>query len=449
MTEKLSRKTKIIYGSGDLGFSLTTTIIGAYFLLFLTDVIHLRPAYAGIAILAGKIWDWVNDPIIGHISDRTRSRWGRRRPFLLFGAIPFALAFIMMWYRPPFTTDLALVAYYALAYVVFDAAATFVYMPYFALTPELTDDYDERTALTSYRMFFSIFGSLLSFTIPLMIVGTFTPENASQVMLMSVVFGVMSALPLWLVFFNTREKETYATKEKPKMIPAMKAAFKNRPFVFGAIIYLLTWICMDVIQSVLLFFVKYVLRLEQQSDLVMALIFVTGIIALPLWEYASRKMEKRIAYVVGIAFMATVLIVLITVGPMVPLWMVMVLCVMAGVGVSAAHVLPWAMLPDAIEWDEYKTGERHEGVFYSLITLMKKVASSIAIPLTAVLLDITNYVPNAAEQPASALLGIRLLMGPIPAILLTTAIVFALKYPLDRESYSQVVAELEERRSKA
>ena len=116
---------------------------------------------------------------------------------------------------------------------------------------------------------------------------------------------------------------------------------------------------------------------------------------------------------------------------------------------SAAHVLPWAILPDAIEWDEYKTGKRHEGVFYSLITLMKKVASSIAIPLTAVLLDVTNYVPNALEQPKSALLGIRLLMGPIPSVLLTVAIVFALKYPLNKERYAKVVEELEQRREKA
>ena len=449
MAEKLSRKTKIIYGAGDLGFSLTSTIVGAYFLFFLMDVVHLKPALAGIAILIGKTWDYVNDPLIGHISDRTRSRWGRRRPFLLFGAIPFALAFVMMWYIPPFTSNGALVAYYTLAYVVFDAAATFVYMPYFALTPELTEDYDERTSLTSYRMFFSIFGSLLAFTIPLMIVGTFTLENASRVVLMAVFFGVMSALPLWLVFFNTKERESYISKEKPKMLPALKAAFKNRPFVFGAIIYLLTWICMDIIQAVILFFVKYVLRLEGQSDLVMALIFVTGIIALPLWEYASRRMEKRKAFAVGVAFMAAVLMVLITLGAGAPFWMVVVLCVLAGVGVSAAHVLPWAILPDAIEWDEYTTGERHEGVFYSLITLMQKVASSIAIPLTAVLLDVTNYVPNAAEQPASALLGIRLLMGPIPALLLTIAIIFALKYPLDREGYTKVVAELEARRAKA
>lgn len=448
MHSKLSRATKIIYGAGDLGFSLTTTIIGAYFLFFLTDVVQIKPAVAGIAILIGKTWDYLNDPLIGHISDSTRSRWGRRRPFLLFGAIPFALAFIMMWYKPSFTSNIALAAYYSAAYVVFDAAATFVYMPYFALTPELTEDYDERTALTSYRMFFSIFGSLLAFTVPLMIVGTFTPENAARVLTMAIIFGVISALPLWLVFFNTEERKSFSTLEKPKIIPALKAAFKNRPFVFGAIIYLLTWICMDIIQAILLFFIKYALRLEGQSDIIMALIFITAIFSLPLWEYASRKLGKRYAYAIGVAFWAVVQLVLISIGPSVAFIVVVILCVLAGIGVSAAHVLPWSILPDAIEWDEYHTGERHEGVFYSLVTLMKKVASSIAIPLTALMLEVTNYVPNAVQQPNSAVLGIRLMMGPIPALFLTIAIVFAVKYPLDKEQFTDIVKELEDRREK-
>ena len=448
MNSKLSRTSKIIYGAGDLGFSLTTTIVGAYFLFFLTDVVQIKPAVAGIAILIGKTWDYLNDPLIGHISDSTRSRWGRRRPFLLFGAIPFALAFIMMWYKPPFTSNTALAIYYSAAYVVFDAAATFVYMPYFALTPELTEDYDERTSLTSYRMFFSIFGSLLAFTVPLMIVGTFTPENAARVLTMGIVFGIISALPLWLVFFNTKEREFFSTQEKPKIIPALKAAFKNRPFVFGAIIYLLTWICMDIIQTILLFFIKYALRLEDQSHVIMALIFITAIFSLPLWEYASRKFGKRYAYAIGVAFWAVVQIALISVGSSVSFSMVVILCVLAGIGVGAAHVLPWSILPDAIEWDEYHTGERHEGVFYSLITLMQKVASSIAIPLTAVMLEVTNYVPNAVQQPNSAVLGIRLLMGPIPAILLTIAIIFAIKYPLDKERFTKIVKELEDRREK-
>jgi GPH family glycoside/pentoside/hexuronide:cation symporter len=447
--ENLSRMTKVIYGAGDLGFSLTTTIVGAYFLFFLTDVVGIQPAVAGIAILIGRTWDYLNDPLIGHLSDRTRTRWGRRRPFLLFGALPFALAFMLMWYRPPFESQISLAIYYSVAYVLFDAAATFVYMPYFALTPELTEDYDERTSLTSYRMFFSIFGSLLAFTIPMMIIGTFTPESAARVMLMAVIFGLASALPLWLVFFNTREKEVYISQEKPKMLAALKAALKNRPFVFSAVIYLLTWVCMDILQTTLLFFIKYALHMEAQSDLLMAMIFVTAIIALPFWEFTSRKINKRVAYAFGIGFWAIVQIVLITVGPNVSTPIVYFLCVMAGIGVSAAHVLPWSIIPDAIEWDEYKTGERHEGVFYSLITLMQKIASSIAIPLVGVMLELTHYQANAAQQPQSAVLGIRLLVGPIPAILLTIGIIFALKYPLGREQFTSIVEELQARREKA
>jgi glycoside/pentoside/hexuronide:cation symporter, GPH family len=449
MKEILSRKTKLIYGSGDLGFSLTTTIIGAYFLFFLTDVVGIKPAVAGIAILIGRTWDYINDPLIGHLSDRTRSRWGRRRPFLLFGALPFALAFMLMWYRPPFESQVALTVYYALAYVLFDAAATFVYMPYYALTPELTENYDERTSLTSYRMFFSIFGSLLAFTVPMMIIGTFNPQNAVKVMLMGAIFGIASAIPLWLVFFNTRENEVYIAQEKPSMSASLKAALKNRPFVFSAVIYLLTWVCMDILQTTLLFFIKYALKMEGQSDLIMAMIFVTAIIALPFWEFTSRKINKRIAYAIGIGFWAFVQIVLITIGPHVSQPVVYFLCIMAGIGVSAAHVLPWSIIPDAIEWDEYKTGERHEGVFYSLITLMQKVASSIAIPMVGVLLQLTHYQANATQQPQSAVLGIRLLIGPIPAILLTIGIIFAIKYPLGRDQFTSIVEELRTRREKA
>ena len=135
------------------------------------------PGVAAIAIFIGRSWDYINDPLIGHISDRTRTRWGRRRPFLLFGALPFALAFILLWFRPPSRARSLLAIYYAVAYVLFDSAATFVYMPYFALTPELTSDYDERTGLTTYRMFFSILGSLIAFTVPLMIIGSFQPAE--------------------------------------------------------------------------------------------------------------------------------------------------------------------------------------------------------------------------------------------------------------------------------
>jgi len=446
MRQKLSRWTKLVYGFGDTGFSLTSSIIGAYFAIFLTDVVGVAPGTAAVAIFIGRSWDYINDPIIGYLSDRTRTRWGRRRPFLLFGALPFALTYLLMWYRPPIENQAGLAAYYALAYVLFESAATLVYMPYFALTPELTSNYDERTALTTYRMFFSILGSLIAFTIPLMIVGTFRPENASRVLQMGAVFAFASALPLLLVFLFTRERQEYSQLEQPGLLESLKAALKNRPFVFSMVIFLLTWVSVDILQVTLLYFVKYVVQREGQSDVIMTSIFITAILVLPFWEWASRRWNKRMAYCAGIAFWAVVQIGLVFLQVSTPLSVIIVLCVLAGIGVSAAHVLPWSIIPDAIEWDEWQTGERHEGMFYSLVMLAMKVASSITIPLVLLMLQFTGYKATAAEQPASALLGIRMTIGPIPALLLVGGIVFALLYPLSREKHGQIVRDLESRR---
>lgn len=449
MKKRLTFLQKLLYGFGDTGFSLTTTIIGAYFAIFLTDVVHIPPAAAALAIFVGRTWDYVNDPLIGHLTDRTRTRWGRRRPFLLFGAIPFGAAFILLWLRPPFESTTLLLAYYIGAYLLFDAAATLVMLSYFALTPELTEDYDERTSLTTFRMFFSIAGGLVAFTVPLMIIGSMRPENASKVSLMAIIFAVVSIIPLWVVFFSTRERTVFMRSEQPKLKESLKAALKNKPFIFGAVIFLLTWVSMDILQAGLLYFIKYVVRREAQSDLVMGVIFVTAILVLPFWNWVSHRWNKRIAYIVGIAFWAVVQLGLITLNADTSLQVLLGLCFLAGIGVGAAHVLPWSILPDAIEWDEYQTGERHEGIFYSLVTLFQKIASSIAIPLALVILDLTNYIPNAAEQPASALTGIRIMIGPIPALLLIGGILFAALYPLSRSEFTRVVKELEIRRSAA
>ncbi|MGC9468251.1 MAG: MFS transporter [Anaerolineae bacterium] len=446
MSNSLSRRTKLLYGSGDIGFSLTSTIIGAYLAIFMTDVVGLSPGLAALAILIGKSWDWINDPIIGHISDRTRTRWGRRRPFLLFGPLPFAFAYALLWWRPPLESSAALVAYYAAAYVIFDAAATFVYMPYFALTPELTSDYDERTSLTTYRMFFSILGSLVAFTVPLLMIGGFEPANAPRVLTMGLTFGIVSALPLFLVFIGTREREDHVALEQPKLLPSLRAASKNAPFLYGLALFLLAWIAIGIVQANLLFYIKYWLRREGQSDLMMATIFVTAMLALPLWLWVSRRWSKRWAYIAGVAFWTAVQLVLVTVSPATPMTPVLVLCVLAGIGVSAVHVLPWAIIPDAVEWDEWRTGKRHEGMLYSITTLAHKVAASIAIPLSLLVLEFTGYVPNAAVQSDRALLGIRIVMGPIPALLLCLGIAVAFRYPLDRGEFNRITAELEARK---
>ncbi len=442
---KLSFWQKIIYGTGDLGFSMNNSIITAFFPIFMMDVIGMTPGLVAIILFVGRSWDYINDPIIGHLSDRTRTRWGRRRPFLLFGAIPFGLSFILLWLSPNFSQT-GLIIYYSLGYVVYEALATTVYMPYFALTPELTEDYDERTQLISFRMLFNILGSLTAYIFPMMVIGSMVPENSQRVLLMGVIAGAIAATPLIGVFLGTREKKEHMLEKRPKFWASLKAAFKNRPFIFGAGIYLLTWMTIIVVETNLLLYIKYIINREGQSSLLMASIFVTAIIALPLWNWASKHWNKRLAYIIGIAFWAVVMMVLILVTPQTPLWIILVLCIMAGIGVSAAQVLPWAIIPDAIEWDEWKTFERHEGMFYSLITLMGKMANSLAAPLSLMILELTGYQSGAITQPDSAIMGIRLVIGPIPAVLLTGGIIFAIFYPLSREQHHKIVEELRQRR---
>ena len=447
MTEKLSTKKKLFYGAGDIGFSLTSTILGVYFLFFMIEVVGLRPAIAAIPILIGKIWDFVNDPIFGHISDRTRTRWGRRRPYLLFGALPLAFTFTMLWYKPGFEGTGALVAYYSIAYIIFEASATMLYMPYFALTPELTSDYDERTSLTSYRMFFSILGSLLAFTVPAIIVGEFVPENADKVFLMGAIFGLVSALPMFLTFFGTKEREDLVELDKPTILESLKSVWKNVPFRYGLGIFLATWISVDILQSSLLFYVKFVVQREAQNEIIMATIFVIAMFALPIWNWVSNRWSKRYAYMVGIAFWGVVQMVLILMSPATPLALILFLCSLAGIGVAAAHVLPWAILPDAIEWYEYQTGERHEGMFYSITTLARKITSAGTVPLIGLVLEFTGYQPNLPQQSAEAVRGIKMVIGPIPALLLAVGIFIAYKYPLDREDFLKIVDKIKERRA--
>lgn len=444
--EKLSPLTKLLYGAGDLGFSLTDTTLGVLYGIFLTDVIGLAPRLAALAVFIGRSWDWINDPLIGHLTDRTRSRWGRRRPFLLFGWLPFALAFALMWWRPPIENQLGLAVFYGFAYFLFDTAATIVYMPYFALTPELTLDYDERTSLTSYRMAFSIVGGLIAFTVPLAIIGTMRPESLPVVGWVGLGIGLTSGLPLLLTFFGTRERPEFQPPERPSIRESIRAALRNRPFLFAVGIFLFTWTGIEFIQGMLLYFLKYRMGLESVSDLVAGTVFVSALLTLPFWVWASQRWDKRVAYVAGMVFLSGVMITLIVIDPSWGLALVFALAALAGVGVGAVHVLPWAMIPDAIEVAELETGQRHEGMFYSLVTLLRKVASSIAVPSMLLFLDLSGYVANAPQQAPSAILAIRLLMGPIPSFFLLLGILFALVYPLGRSRHAEIRAELEKRR---
>lgn len=444
-TEKLSLRTKLMYGVGDAGINMADTMVGLLFAIFLTDVVGLRPGLAALAVFIGRSSDYLNDPLIGYISDRTRTRWGRRRPFLLLGAIPFAIAYSLLWWLPPIESQVGLAIYYGFAFVLYDTTATILYMPYFALTPELTSDYDERTTLTTYRMAFSIIGAMIAYIGPLAIIGAMVPENLNTIIAVGAGVAIVSVLPMVAVFFGTRERPELQAQEQPSIKESIAAAFKNRPFIYAMGIFLLTWAALDIVQTTLLYFLKHRMNLAEQGDLVFGLLFVAALNSLPVWEWSARRWDKQKAYTAGMVFFAASITGLGFLKPEWGLTPVLVLGALAGIGLGAIQVLTWAMIPDTVEWDELQTGHRHEGMYYSLVTLFRKIAASLSLPLVLLILEWTGYVANAETQPRSAIIGIQALIGPIPAVLVIAGIVFAMLYPLTRKRYAEIRAQLAER----
>ncbi len=458
---------KIAYGAGDSGFSLTTTALALVYLDFLINVVGLDPELAGVSIGMGRVWDALNDLFVGTLSDRTRSRWGRRRPYLLFGAIPFGIAFVLMWLVPATSSQALLTIYYTAMYVVFDTLFTLVNVPYIALTPELAPTYDERTSLHSYRMAFSIGLGLVGAIAPLAIVDaipgscTSLETRRSAYALMAVILGGVSVIPITLTFATTRERPEYQDLPTPSIRESFRIAASNRAFLIAAGVYLLTWIPIDLIQFVLVFLIRDYFGLgSSERDTIFLLIFGVGVLALPLWVWVASRWNKKNAYQAGITFLAVVLIALSFTSPG-QTSVIVLLAILAGVGVSAAHAIPLAILPDTIEWDELRSAKRQEAAYYSVVTLIQKLVGAGTIALTGTALAAAGYVQvtqhvagcaagvvrdAAVAQPDSALTAIRTLTGPLPALFFILGIVLVSFYPISREKHARILRAIEKKR---
>lgn len=452
----MSTWKKIVYGAGDSGFSLTSTALALLYLDFLVNVVGLDPRLAGLAIAFGRIWDALNDLFIGNLSDRTRSRWGRRRPYLLFGAIPFGVAFIFMWFVPAVGQEALLLAFYTGIYMLFDTLFTLTNVPYVALTPELAPTYDGRTSLQAYRMAFSIGFGLVGAVVPLALVDRLAGPDPSQAALrsaylgMAMILAVVSVIPILLTFATVRERPEFQALPQPTLRDALHLVTTNKAFLIAAGVYLLTWMPIDLIQFVLVFLIRDYFGLGgAERDLIFLLLFGVAVLALPLWVRAAARWDKVRAYQVGIAFLAGVLI-LLSFTPPGRSTIVFILAALAGIGLSAAHVIPLAILPDCMDWDELRRNERNEGAYYSVVTLIQKMVGALTIALTGTLLTLSGYVAatdGPVSQPDSALNAIRWLTGPLPAVIFMLGIVLVSFYPITRQRHARILAALERKRS--
>jgi glycoside/pentoside/hexuronide:cation symporter, GPH family len=459
---------KLLYGSGDWGISSGTMLRSIFYAIYMTDVVGLDPRLASYGALAGIAWDAINDPLVGIWSDRIHTRWGRRRPFLFWFAIPFGLSFVMLWSAPPWQNQIGLLAYVTLAFMIADTFQTLVAVPLLALTPELTADYDERTALTSYRSFFQLFGAMVVVIAAPLLVNRVVAAGGTQqqgFMLVGAIFGLLGAVPLLLLGIFVREK---ATPEQTEAIPlqeTLKAAWQNIPFRYAIGMYLLNWSAVDMVIVVFPFFLLYWVAggnllasvhvfgvsLAYESAF-FGLLMLVCILFIPFWLWMARRFDKREAYMFAMIFWVAVQFMVFSIQPGDTLYL-MIIAMLAGVGVSAAYILPDAMFADVIEWDELRTRRRQEGAFYGIRTFIRKLTGALIVFITLQLLGRSGYSapPVGAlqfTQADTALHMIRLIVSPFGAILLAGTILFAWRFPLTRKKYERIQRLLQQRRAR-
>ncbi|RPI83767.1 MAG: MFS transporter, partial [Chloroflexi bacterium] len=427
MQSKISVRSKIGYGAGEFSSSIFFTITSFWLMNFLTDEVQLSAALAGTALLVGKIWDAAIDPFIGHFSDHTRSRIGRRRPYILIFAVPLGAAFVLMFRSPGIEAQTGKFIWAMLTYTFFCTVYSFTNIPYNSLLPEMTSDYNERTNISGYKMSFAVIGTLLGAGAAMPIMAVFGGGSAGFVG-MSAIFGFLAALSLLVTFFSVREPPAQAKPKGENVGKSLKDAFSNRPYLLLVSAWFTNSTAMAILQTMLIYFYKYILDDEAGVTLAMITLLVVSLLAIPFWVWAARKIGKKIAYILGMFLtMAAVLIMAFT-GHLLGSGTLVVMAV-AGIGFSSHYVLPWSMAPDTIEYGYFRSGVRREGIYYSIWTFVIALGGAFAGFLVGQGLDMFGYIPNISQTSASAL-GIRLLIGPLPTILLLLGNLALFFYPL-------------------
>ena len=451
-SEKVPLVTKFAFGAGDVGPATATAIMSFFLLYFFTDVARINPAIAGAILLINKMWDSINDPIVGTISDRVHTRWGRRRPWFLFGAIPFGVTFVLLFLVPPFDAT-GRFWYYLVVSLLLDLAFTVVNVPYTALTPELTRDYDERTSLNSYRFAFSIGSGLLAAVLHPLIVNALKPVGGEQLgyAVSALIWATVSAIAFFFAFWGTYERHIQEEEEAIPFWKGLKITFGNRAFRYVTGIYLLSWLVVQTVSTIVIYYMTYWLRQPGMISLVILAVQGSALIWLFIWTKVSEKVGKKGVYYRGMIFWIVVSFGLFIVQPAWPSWVIVVMGLLAGIGVATAYLVPWAMLPDVIELDELETGRRREGAFYGFFVLLQKVGLALGLFFIGQALAWAGYITpppgvEAVSQPDSALLAIRWMIGPVPAVVLAAGIVLVYLFPITKEGHERTLAELARRK---
>jgi len=441
ISNAVSNRVRAAYGIGDYAICLYWSGVGLYLLYFYTDVVGITPLLAGWIYALGIAWDAVTDPFMGYLAERTRTKMGSYRPYIFYGSIPLALSFVLLFWVPPFE-GAVLFIFLLTVNLVHRTCFTIVSVPYSSLTARITDDSDERTKLTTARMIGASFGTLsvsaLGFPIVLWFGGG---DEAIGFIFFGMVCGLAAILVLSITVRFVQEREfNFGPSQIPSFLKVSKSVAKNYPFwiVFGSILILGSTSIM--FNNNLIYFVKYSLDLHEYQGLILGVSSGAALLAIPFWAYAALKIGKRNSWMAAMALLLVGFLVFYFY-PISSLNELLILLGFIGIGNGATGVLFWSMLPDTIEYGEWKTGVRTESSLYGFMTFAQKGAIAFAALLLGMALTQIGFEPNQI-QTEETLSGLKFIMTWIPLTGIFISFILVSFYPIDRSFHQKLIQEI-------
>ena len=445
MSGAVSNTIRAAYGIGDYAICLYWSGVSLYLLYFYTDVVGISPYSAGLIYGLGIMWDAFTDPFMGFLAERTRSRMGSYRPYIYYGSIPLALSFILLLWVPPFEGTV-LIIFLLFVNLIHRTCFTIVSVPYSSLTARITDDSDERTILTSSRMLSAALGtfsiSALGFPIVLYFGGG---EETIGFIYLGIISGLIAILILYITVFFVKERSFKSSVDDlPNFAEVAHSVSRNYPFwiIFLAIIILISTYLM--FNNNLIYFSKYALGLHDYQGVILGFLNGATLLAVPIWAYAALKLGKKNTWLIS---MAVLFLGFTTFNyyPIDDLDTLIYILIFIGFGNGATGVLFWSMLPDTIEYGEWKSGIRTESSLYGFMTFAQKGAIAIAVFILGIALTNIGFEPNQ-EQSIETIESLKNLMSIIPLIGVFISFVLLYFYPIDKAFHRKLIQDIENRR---
>jgi glycoside/pentoside/hexuronide:cation symporter, GPH family len=438
----LSFRERFGYGVGDFAFNLFFSTAGLYLLFYYTDVLGLSPSVAGWVFAAALIWDAVFDPFMGYVAARTRTRWGRYRPYLLFGAVPLAASWVLM-FLPVGLDGSALIVFAAATHILFRTLYAVVSMPFLALSAVLTGDSHERGVLAGFRMAAATTCGLFAAFSTLKIVEAFG-GGQQGFFITAIVYSMLACLVLFFVFFSTSEDAVAPETRVPTAAEMIRMLRSNTAFWIVGAAMLLASFGATFFQKTVPYYFKYALGREDLIGLALTLLTGAVTLSIPLWTYVMRRTSKRIMWLSGIGIGLIGYIALWFAPP--DIRIVLPILLLLGLGAGAGYIGFWAMMPDTVEFGEWRSGVRSEGAIFGLVSLIQKAGLGLAAAALGELLALAGYQANVA-QTQETLIALKQIMVLAPAVLACAVAAVIAFYPLDARKHDRLVRALTRRKN--